>query len=115
MTDRFEAVVRHDAGTEVVDLTGVLDGDAAAAVTRAYEALPRDAERVLLNFAPMSFMNSSGIALVVELLAKARLDGRTVHATGLTEHYRHIFEITRLSDFMTIHADEDSAVAEAAR
>jgi hypothetical protein len=28
-----------------------------------------------------------------------------VSAAGLSEHYREIFEITRLSDFMTILAD----------
>ena len=43
-----------------------------------------------------------GIALVVRLLADARRDGRTVRAIGLTEHYREIFRITRLSDFMEI-------------
>ncbi|MBA4170177.1 MAG: anti-sigma factor antagonist, partial [Chloroflexi bacterium] len=37
--------------------------------------------------------------------------GRAVHAAGLSDHYRHIFEITRLSDFMTIHDDMASAVA----
>ena len=39
---------------------------------------------------------------------------RTVRAFGLSEHYRQIFDITRLSDFMGIYADEDSAVTAAA-
>ena len=38
----------------------------------------------------------------LRLLADARRDGRTVRAIGLTEHYREIFRITRLSDFMEI-------------
>ena len=33
-----------------------------------------------------------------------------MRACGLSEHYRQIFAITRLSDFMAIFADEDSAV-----
>ena len=32
-------------------------------------------------------------------------------AFGLSDHYREIFEITRLSDFMTITDDEDRAVS----
>ena len=43
------------------------------------------------------------------MLARARADARPVSARGLTEHYREIFEITRLSDFMTILADEPSS------
>jgi hypothetical protein len=32
---------------------------------------------------------------------------RQVRARGLTDHYREIFEITRLSDFMTIEGGTD--------
>lgn len=111
MTERFDAPVRREASTGIIDLVGVLDADAGTALADAYVAAGADAGRVVLNFAPMTFMNSSGIALVVELLARARVDRREVHAVGLSDHYRQIFEITRLSDFVTIHADEASAVA----
>jgi anti-anti-sigma regulatory factor len=47
----------------------------------------------------------------VQLLARARAAGVDVHAFGLTDHYRHIFEITRLADFVALHTDEASAVA----
>ena len=43
------------------------------------------------------------------LLAQARRDRVAVAACGLTDHYREIFEITRLSDFMQIFPDEESA------
>ena len=33
-----------------------------------------------------------------------------IRAYGLTPHYREIFEITRLADFLAINPDEDSAV-----
>lgn len=111
MSERFNADSRQEAQTGIIDLVGVLDGDAAAALSEAYAMAAAGTERLLLNFEPMTFMNSSGIALVVELLARARVEGRAVHAAGLSDHYRHIFEITRLSDFMTIHGDMASAVA----
>jgi anti-anti-sigma factor len=111
MTDRFNAAPRAEAGTGIIDLIGVLDGDSAAALTKAYTVAAPEADRILLNFGPMTFMNSSGIALVVEILARARVEGRAVHAVGLSDHYRHIFEITRLSDFMTVHDDMATAVA----
>ena len=49
--------------------------------------------------------------VIVQILARARAAGVSVHAFGLSDHYRHIFEITRLSDFVALHADEAGAVA----
>ena len=46
----------------------------------------------------------------MSLLGRARAEKRAVHASGLTEHYRHIFDITRLSDFIQVFSDVDAAV-----
>jgi len=111
MAERFEAKARRQGDAGIVDITGELDGEAAARLQAAYAEAAGGAERVILNFGGLTYMNSTGIALVVELLARARADRLAVHAYGLSEHYRQIFEITRLSDFLAIHADETSAVA----
>jgi anti-sigma B factor antagonist len=68
---------------------------------------------LLLNFTSVTYMNSTGIALIVGLLAQARKKRIELRVSGLSEHYRHIFSITRLSDFMNIYDDEASAVADA--
>ena len=111
MAERFEAKARRQGDAGIVDITGELDGEAAARLQAAYAEAAGGAERVILNFGGLTYMNSTGIALVVELLARARADRLAVHAYGLSEHYRQIFEITRLVDFVTIHSDEASAVA----
>ncbi len=81
------------------DLNGRADETLASAYARVAALGPR---RVSLDFGHVGYINSTGIALVVRLLAEARRDGRVVRAIGLTEHYREIFRITRLSDFMEI-------------
>ena len=60
----------------------------------------------LLDFSSVDYINSTGIALIVGILADARKSGQEVRASGLAGHYREIFRITRLSDFMTILDDE---------
>jgi anti-anti-sigma regulatory factor len=47
------------------------------------------------------------------MLGMARADQRDVGAFGLSDHYRKVFEITRLSDFMTMFDDEAAAAAAA--
>ena len=66
---------------------------------------------MLFHFGQVDYINSTGIALIVGLLARARTEHRSVQACGLSSHYRHIFEITRLADFLRIVPDEPAALA----
>jgi hypothetical protein len=50
------------------------------------------------------------IALIVGVLAQARKRQVAVLVYGLSEHYQHIFEITRLADFMQFFPEEEAAV-----
>jgi len=104
--------VRTRDGVSVIDLTGDLNSSAEEALNEAYaQATESGADSVVLNFERADYINSTGIALIVGLLAQARASRVQVKAFGLSEHYREIFEITRLSDFMTITDDEDRAVS----
>lgn len=67
----------------------------------------------MLNFASVGYINSTGVALISGFVARARKERRAVAVCGLSDHYREIFEITRLSDFVGVYEDEDSAVANA--
>ena len=69
---------------------------------QAVAAIGTDGGEIVLDFRGTGYINSTGIALVVRLLAEARRERRGVRAVGLSDHYREIFRITRLSDFMTI-------------
>lgn len=97
----LETTVRASAAGPVIALRGDIDGAAKEALIAAYEQAPKDG-RLLLDFARVDYINSTGIALIVGLLARARAEHRSIAASGLSEHYRQIFEITRIADFMTI-------------
>ncbi|RIK41808.1 MAG: anti-sigma factor antagonist [Chloroflexi bacterium] len=110
---QFQAEVRHRDGVAVIDLLG----DVNAEAEQALDAATREAEAynpntILLNFTNVGYINSTGIALIVGILARARRERRSVAACGLSEHYQEIFTITRLSDFMRMFPDEESALAE---
>lgn len=115
MSKPLETGVRMQGDVAIIDLKGEIDGLGDAALQQAYaEADGHRPGAVLLNFAGVDYINSTGIALIVGILAKARKDRRRLLTTGLSEHYRHLFTITRLSDFMTIAPDEATALREVA-
>lgn len=108
----FEAAVRLESGVAIVDLAGEINGFAEEAINAAFaEAESHDPVSIILNFADINYINSTGIALIVGLLAQARKQHINMVTYGLSDHYVEIFKITRLSDFMTIVPDEESALA----
>ena len=109
----LEAEVRQERGGVILDLRGEINGFAHEALDAAYaEADAKDTKTILLNFERVDYINSTGIALIVGLLAKARASHKRLLAFGLSDHYVEIFEITRLSDFMSVFPDEESAMRE---
>jgi len=116
MTSACEATTRALPGAAVIELSGEVDGSAATVLTEAYERAvevsPENHDTVVLDFAAVDYINSTGIALIVSVLAKARAERRKVVASGLSPHYREIFDITRLSDFIELFPDLDGAVSQ---
>lgn len=102
-TDQFMASVAQNGDSATIVLQGEINGLADSGMTAAYdEAVALDPAGIVLDFKQVDYINSTGIALIVGLLAKARLVNIPLTAVGLTEHYREIFTITRLSDFIEI-------------
>jgi anti-anti-sigma factor len=97
-TTEFAAELRREDGVAVLDLAGDVSATAEQGLREAYELVEGEPV-VVLDFSAVDYINSTGIALIVGVLAQAQ-------ARGLAEHYREIFRITRLSDFMTILDDE---------
>lgn len=92
------------------DITSASDGP----MTDAYaSAVDGGASAVVLDFARLDYMNSGGIGLLVTLLVRAQRGRIRLSATGLSEHYRQIFELTRLDEAISIHDDEATALAAA--
>ena len=96
-------VVTAIPGEARLAMRGDVDIAADEVLATAYAtATEAGATRIVLDFGQVDYINSTGIALIVRLLAEARRDRREVIALGLSDHYREIFRITRLSDYLTI-------------
>ena len=114
-TEKCNASVRYQDQIAIIDLDGEIDGFAESALTSAYATAEEgDPAKIVLNFSQVRYINSTGIALIVALMAKARKEQREIAAFGLSDHYTEIFRITRLADFMHIAKVEPSAITEIA-
>jgi anti-sigma B factor antagonist len=55
-------------------------------------------------------MNSSGIGLLVTTLIRLGRQGKSLVAVELSEHFRQIFELTKLNEAIHIYDTEDVAL-----
>ena len=101
----FETQVKITAKGPVVELRGTVNRDAKEGMEAAYAEASQTPGEIVLDFSKVEYINSTGIAVIVGVLAMARAEDRQVGAFGLTDHYKEVFEITRLADFMNIYQD----------
>lgn len=98
--------------TCVVDIEGEINAFAENPLMDAYtQATSMGARNILLNFTGLDYMNSSGIGLLVTLLIRANRQKQKLMAYGLSDHYQQIFELTRLSEAISIYSSQKEALA----
>ena len=101
-------------GVSIIDIQGDVTAFAEDVLMQAYsEASPPGTRTIILNFTGLEYMNSSGIGLLVTLLIRLNRQKQRMFAYGLSDHYQHIFELTRLSEAIETFDTEQAAIAAA--
>jgi anti-sigma B factor antagonist len=95
----------------IIDIEGEVSAFAEDTLMEAYaEANTPTTRAIILNFNSLEYMNSSGIGLLVTLLIRVNRQKQRMLAYGLSEHYKHIFELTRLNEAIGIYDTEADAL-----
>ena len=102
-------VVRDDGWVRVLPV-GELDLATRGRLEQAIDDL-RDtgADRLILDLRSVSFLDSSGLRLVLELYAAARGDGFELHLVPGPPHVQRIFELTGTLDALPFVTPESPA------
>lgn len=92
------------------------EGDIAStskeAVLGAYQALPKATSKlILLDFTKVDYINSSGIALVIQLLIEASNSGQKVYAFGLSPHFTKVFTMVGITKYAELFPSQTDALA----
>jgi anti-sigma B factor antagonist len=112
-TARMEVRTVHPAAS-IVDISGDVTADSEQVLMEAYQrASGERTQTIILNFSRLAYLNSGGIGLLVTLLVRVNRQGQQLLAFGLSDHYREIFEVTRLDEAVGIHETEHEALVAA--
>lgn len=97
--------------TVVMRFDGDITSTSEEAVMGKYHALDGGTKKILLDFSKVPYLNSSGIALVIQLLMAASKVPQKVVCFGLSAHFVKVFTMLGLAKYTTMHADEAAARA----
>ncbi len=109
-----EAQLSTASGKSLTALHFVGDISSASrdAVVGTYTALHKAADQpILLDFAGVDYLNSSGIALVIEVLMEAKKVGHLVAICGLTPHFTKVFTMVGITRYATLYPNQAAARA----
>lgn len=113
--DKLSATVRKVSPyANVIDIKGEISSLSEQALTAAYaKATEGNIRTVIFNFTGLDYMNSFGIGMLVMLLIRARREGKNIVGYGLSDHYKNIFEVTKIDQVIPIYSTEAIALASA--
>ncbi|MGA8042423.1 MAG: STAS domain-containing protein [Terracidiphilus sp.] len=92
------------------------EGDIAStskdAVLGTYQALPKESSKlILLDFTQVDYINSSGIALVIQLLIEAANSAQKISAFGLSPHFNKVFTMVGITKYADLFPSQSEALA----
>jgi anti-sigma B factor antagonist len=96
----------------VLRFEGDISSASKEAVIGSYQSLPKaTVKTVLLDFTKVDYINSSGIALVIQLLMEAANSGQKVLAFGLSAHFTKVFTMVGITKYAGLFPDQAAALA----
>ncbi len=111
-----ERTVSTTSGESItlICLRGDISSASKDVLLNAYHRLGNTVSRVLLDFTAVDYINSSGIAIIIQMLLEAGKAGtRTVGIFGLSPHFQKVFTMVGISKYASLHKDEAAALAAA--
>jgi anti-anti-sigma factor len=74
------------------------------------KATAQNAKKLLLKFEETAYINSGGIAVLIQLLAETEKSKQHVAITGLSEHFKKIFNMVGITKFAKIYDTVEEGV-----
>lgn len=90
--------------------SGDMSSSSRDAVLGSYEHASKG-HPVLLDFSKVDYINSSGIALVIQMMMEAAKSGQKVAVFGLTPHFEKVFTMVGITKYAALHRDQAAAMA----
>lgn len=103
---------QHLTGVTVIALSGEIDLAGTPRLQHFIgEVRQTLADHLVFDMAEVTFMDSSGLRVLLDAFTSARQHGGTVHLTALQGPPARLIEITKVGERLRVHSSTDIALA----
>ena len=92
----------------VFQVDGEINISTSPDLKKQFEKKP--AKKIVVDLEKVSYIDSSGLATLVEILKKTKTQGGSLGLAGLSDKVRSLFEITKLDKLFSISRSQDEAI-----
>ena len=109
----MQIATRHSGNATILDISGDIDLYNSPELRKALLETLREARvaRVIVNLKAVRYIDSSGVASLVEGLKVSRELGSRLMLFGLSQAAREVLELSRLIRVFEVYENEEQALA----
>jgi anti-sigma B factor antagonist len=108
---KMEEIQCGEVPVTVLRFAGDITSASQPAVLGTYQGISESTKNILLDFSKVDYLNSSGIALVIQMMIAASKAKQNIQTFGLKPHFQKVFKMVGITKYTTIHPDEQTACA----
>lgn len=101
---------RSNQGTTIMDVTGHIDLGNSPALRKTMLECLNSSGRLAVNLEAVKYIDSSGIASLLEVFKEARNNKKKFVLFGLTPAVQEVLQLTRLTKVFEIYVSEAEAI-----
>jgi anti-anti-sigma factor len=111
MAKENEITVDTHGAVTLFDIDGDITAFSEPFLKEAYtDANDQGASKILLKFDQDAYINSGGIAVLIQLLAQTKTNNQQIGITGLSDHFKKIFNMVGITKFAKIYDTAEEAL-----
>ena len=111
MQHKNDITLENQGSVVIFNIQGDITSFSEPFLNQAYtEANDQGASKILLNVEDGTYINSGGIAVLIQVLAQTKKNNQQISITGLSDHFKKIFNMVGITKFAEIHETIESAV-----
>ena len=95
-------------GVFVFQVNGEINISTSPELKKQFEKQPL--KKVVVDLEKVNYIDSSGLATLVEILKKTKSQGGSLGLSGLSDKVKSLFEITKLDKLFLVAPTQDEAV-----
>ena len=106
-----EIKLEQNGAVTIIDIHGDLTAFSEKSLSDAYQqATAQGSSKLLLKFDQDAYINSGGIAILIQILAQSKKNSQAIAIAGISEHFKKIFHMVGITKFARVHDSLENAL-----